>query len=183
MTEGLAGRKILRMNGAGNEILVLDLRGTDVELAAEDARAIARQPGLRYDQLMAVHDPCAAGADAALRIYNVDGSLSAACGNGTRCVALALALQGGPARLRFETDAGLIESRREGDARFTVDMGRPQLVARDVPLAVDVDTASVALDPAVAGAPARFCAVGMGNPHAVFFVADAAGIDLRALGP
>jgi diaminopimelate epimerase len=184
MTHKLDRRPILRMNGIGNEILVLDLRGSGVVLTPEDARAIARQPRLRFDQLMAVHDPRTNDADAALRIYNIDGSLSAACGNGTRCVAWALARNGGPEHLRLETDAGLIESWRAGETSFTVDMGRPRLAWSEIPLARDVgDTSDIALDPPVAGAPARFCAVGMGNPHAVFFVEDAGVVDLERLGP
>jgi diaminopimelate epimerase len=153
-------------------------------LAPEEARAIALQPGLKFDQLMALHDPCAGGADAALRIYNIDGSLSAACGNGTRCVAWALARDGGPEHLRLETDAGLVESWRAGETLFTVDMGRPRLAWSEIPLAHDVgDTSDIALEPQVAGAPERFCAVGMGNPHAVFFVDDAGAVDLEKLGP
>ncbi|MGD9543437.1 MAG: diaminopimelate epimerase [Methylocystis sp.] len=174
---------ILRMNGAGNEILILDLRRSAHELAPQEARAIASAPGLRFDQLMTLYRPHQAGHDAFMRIYNIDGSLSAACGNGTRCVAYALAREGKHA-LQLETDAGCIETRREADTVFTVDMGRPRLGWRDIPLARAVeDTREVALDPPVAGAPARFSAVSMGNPHAVFFVDDAARIELETLGP
>jgi diaminopimelate epimerase len=174
---------ILRMNGAGNEILVLDLRESEHELASQEARAIANAPGLRFDQLMALHRPRRPSDDAYMRIYNIDGSLSAACGNGTRCVAYALAREGKDA-LRLETDAGLIETRRQADTVFTVDMGRPRLGWREIPLAHAVeDTREVALDPPVAGAPSRFSAVSMGNPHAVFFVDDATQIDLETLGP
>jgi diaminopimelate epimerase len=174
---------ILRMNGAGNEILVLDLRESEHELAPQEARAIANAPGLRFDQLMALHKPRRPGDDAYMRIYNIDGSLSAACGNGTRCVAYALAREGKDA-LRLETEAGLVETRREADTVFTVDMGRPRLDWQEIPLArAEEDTREVALDPPVAGAPARFSAVSMGNPHAVFFVDDAMQIDLATLGP
>jgi diaminopimelate epimerase len=183
MTHKLDRRPILRMNGIGNEILVLDLRGSDIVLEPGEARAIASQPGLKFDQLMAVHDPCGEGADAALRIYNIDGSLSGACGNGTRCVAYVLGRGGGPERLRFETDAGLLQSWRAGENAFTVDMGRPRFSWREIPLSRDAGaTHDVALEPPVAGAPERFAAVGMGNPHAVFFVDDARGIDLAQLG-
>ncbi|MFZ3179918.1 MAG: diaminopimelate epimerase [Methylocystis silviterrae] len=174
---------ILRMNGAGNEILVLDLRGSDHELAPQEARAIANAPGLRFDQLMALHRPRRPGDDAYMRIYNIDGSLSAACGNGTRCVAYALAREGKDA-LRLETEAGLIETRRQADMVFTVDMGRPRLGWQEIPLArAAEDTREVALDPPVVGAPSRFSAVSMGNPHAVFFVDDATQLDLETLGP
>jgi diaminopimelate epimerase len=184
MSHVLAGRPVLRMNGAGNEILVLDLRGAGFAVSPLEARAIARQPGLAYDQLMVLGDPQDARADASLKIYNVDGSLSAACGNGTRCVAWALARAGGGEALVFETDAGQVASWREGELSFRVDMGRPRLSWRELPLAKDVgDLANVALDPPVSGAPERFSAVSMGNPHAIFFVADAAAVDLARLGP
>jgi diaminopimelate epimerase len=182
MPHPLENRPILRMNGAGNEILVLDLRGQDHVLAPQEARAIANAPGLRYDQLMALHDPREAGDDAYLRIYNVDGSLSGACGNGARCVAWALAREG-KSRLALETDAGRIETLREAETTFTVDMGRPGLDWRDIPLSREADTRAVALEPQVAGAPSQFAAVSMGNPHAVFFVSDAGAVSLEDLGP
>ena len=184
MSHLLAGRPILRMNGAGNEILVLDLRGAGLAVSPQEARAIARQPGLAFDQLMVLGDAHEARADASLKIYNVDGSLSAACGNGTRCAAWAMASAGSPEALVFETDAGEVASWREGELSFRVDMGRPRLSWREIPLAKDVgDLSNVALDPGIPGAPERFSAVGMGNPHAIFFVADAASVDLAHLGP
>lgn len=181
MAHPLDNHPILRMNGAGNEILVLDLRGLGHVLAPEEARAIAAAPGLRFDQLMALHDPREAGDDAYMRIYNIDGSLSGACGNGTRCVAYALAHEG-KERLSLATAAGRIETRREAETIFTVDMGRPRLHWREIPLAREADTRAVALDPPVDGAPSQFSAVSMGNPHAVFFVDDAEAVVLAELG-
>jgi diaminopimelate epimerase len=182
MPHPLNNHPILRMNGAGNEILVLDLRGTDHVLAPEEARAIAAAPRLRFDQLMALHDPLEPGDDAFMRIYNIDGSLSGSCGNGTRCVAYALAREG-KERLSLATEAGRIQTLRETETVFTVDMGRPRLDWRDIPLACAADTRAVTLDPPVAGAPAPFSAVSMGNPHAIFFVGDASAIALESLGP
>lgn len=183
MAHPLDNHPILRMNGIGNEILVLDLRGAAYEPSAADARAIAAAPGLKYDQMMVLLDPRAENAAAFMHIYNTDGSLSAACGNGTRCVAWALAREGLFEPL-LETGAGLVQARRDGDMLFTIDMGRPRLDWREIPLARDVsDTRDIALEPAVEGAPPRFAAASMGNPHAVFFVADAAAIDLEKLGP
>jgi diaminopimelate epimerase len=182
MPHPLDNRPILRMNGAGNEILVLDLRGENHVLTPQEARAIANAPGLRFDQLMALHDPRAAGDDAFMRIYNIDGSLSGACGNGTRCVAYVLA-RDGKDRLSLETDAGRIETTREAETTFTVDMGRPRLDWREIPLAREMDTRGAALEPPPPGAPTQFAAVGMGNPHAIFFVADARAVALETLGP
>jgi diaminopimelate epimerase len=184
MTSPLAGRPIFRMNGIGNEILVLDLRGAGLAVAPAEARAIARAPGLRYDQLMVLHEPRQPGADAFMRIYNTDGSLSAACGNGTRCVAYVLGRAGEGDALTLETDAGPVRTWRAGETRFTVDMGAPRLGWREIPLATDApDTSNVPLSPPVQGAPAAFSAVNMGNPHAVFFVDDPLVLDLATLGP
>lgn len=184
MTSPLAGLPIFRMNGIGNEILVLDLRSAGLEVAPAEARAIARAPGLRFDQLMVLHAPRHADANAYMRIYNTDGSLSAACGNGTRCVAYVLGRAGEGEALTLETDAGPVRTWRAGETRFTVDMGAPRLGWRDIPLAAEApDTRNVPLAPEVQGAPAAFSAVNMGNPHAVFFVADPLSIDLATLGP
>lgn len=171
------------MNGAGNEILVLDLRGGDARVTPEDARAIGAAPGLKYDQLMTLYDAADARAAASMKIFNIDGSLSGACGNGTRCVAWEL-MRGGSAReLSLESDGGPLYVTRDGEFSFTVDMGAPKLGWRDVPLAgAGGDTTRVALTPAVPGAPREFSAVGMGNPHAVFFVDDAMAVDLARLG-
>jgi len=182
MTHPLDHRKILRMNGAGNEILVLDLRGGGYVPTPADARAIAAAPRLGFDQMMVLLPPRDSGDAAYMRIYNTDGSLSAACGNGTRCVAWALARDGLTAPV-LETDAGRIASRREAETLFTVDMGRPRLGWSEIPLARATDTAHVPLEPPVEGAPAAFAAASMGNPHAVFFVPDAAAIALERLGP
>ena len=135
----LANQRFLKMNGLGNEIVILDLRGTRARVSEEDARAIAADPRSRFDQLMAIHDPRAPGTDAYLRIYNTDGSESGACGNGTRCVAWAMlddpmmARPAGP-NLLLETRAGLLPVTRVAENAFTVDMGAPRLRWDEIPL-------------------------------------------------
>ncbi len=177
----LAGRSIVKMNGAGNAILVLDLRGTDYVPTPEDARALAATPGLAYDQLMAISDPISPGEHAFMTIFNQDGSLSASCGNGTRCVAHYLAERTGATTINLATSAGKLSVRREGPLSFTVDMGRPRLDWREIPLAHAVaDTGAVDLD--LFGLPPASC-VSMGNPHAIFFVPEAEKFDLAAIGP
>lgn len=184
MTSPLAGRPIFRMNGIGNEILVLDLRGAGLEVAPAEARAIAGAPGLRFDQLMVLHKPRQPGADAFMRIYNSDGSLSSACGNGSRCVAYVLGRAGEGDALTLETDAGPVRTWRAGETRFTVDMGAPRLDWREIPLAREAsDTGNVTLSPPIERAPSAFSAVNMGNPHAIFFIEDPLSVDLATLGP
>ena len=183
----LAGRAITRMNGAGNRILVLDLRGSDALPSAADARAIHRAPGLAYDQMMVLTDPSRREAAADVMIFNNDGTLAGACGNGTRCVADRLCRELGTDAVLVETEAGLIACERLSEWRYRADMGPPRLDWRDIPLARPVaDTRRVALewpdgDPATTLGPAA--TVNMGNPHAVFFVPDLAAVDAASIGP
>jgi diaminopimelate epimerase len=181
----LAGRTIARMNGAGNKILVLDLRGGSVRPAPADARAIHRAPGLDYDQMMVVADPRTAGTAADVIIFNNDGTLAEACGNGARCVADRLCRELEVGDVRIETEAGVIACERLGPWSYRVDMGPPRLGWEDIPLDHAVaDTRRVDLWPDGGGPPALGPAslVNMGNPHAVFFVPDLKRIDAAEFG-
>ncbi len=165
------------MNGAGNKILVLDMRGSPVSPTPDDARAIHRAPGLDYDQLMVMGDPRTAGTAADVLIYNNDGTLAGACGNGARCVADRLCRELGVDSVKIETEAGIIACERLGPWSYRVDMGAPRLNWEAIPLAHAVpDTRRVDLWPDGGGpqglGPASV--VNMGNPHAVFFVPDLA---------
>ena len=113
----LANRRFLKMNGLGNEIVIVDLRGTSLRIPPDEARAAAADPRSRFDQLMVLHDPVSPGTDAYLRIYNTDGTEAGACGNGTRCVAWAMLSDPAMSRpsgdsLLLETKAGLLLTRR-----------------------------------------------------------------------
>ncbi len=187
----LAHRRFLRMNGLGNEITVLDLRGAKSVVSEAEARSIAAAPGMHFDQLMVLHDPRTAGTDAFVRIYNTDGSEAGACGNGTRCVAWAMMADpkmGDPARrtLTLETKGGLLPATRLSELVFTVDMGEPRLAWDEIPLAEPFhDTSGFELQIGPIDAPVLHTpgAVNMGNPHAVFFVDDPYRFNLEQIGP
>jgi diaminopimelate epimerase len=182
----LIDRPFLKMNGIGNAIIVLDLRGTSLVVRPEDARAIAKGPQTGFDQLMVLSDPHTAGTAAFMQIFNCDGSLSGACGNGTRCVAWALLEHSSDDSVMLETQAGLLACRRDGPLTFTVDMGQPRLGWQEIPLSENfADTRCIELmvgpaDKPVLAGPA---VVNMGNPHAIFFVPDYTAIDLGTIGP
>ncbi|WP_112661907.1 diaminopimelate epimerase [Microvirga flavescens] len=187
----LANHRFLKMNGLGNEITVLDLRGTPLTVSPAEARAIAADPRSHFDQLMVLHDPQTPGTDAFMRIYNTDGSESGACGNGTRCVAWAMTADPamrGSARDSFtlETKAGLLPVEQVSDTVFTVDMGAPRLAWNEIPLRDPFpDTTAIDFSFTVPGLPAlqNPAAVSMGNPHIVFWVKDAGAYDLATIGP
>jgi diaminopimelate epimerase len=174
------------MNGLGNEIVVVDVRGTKRVFTADEVRTIAAAPRTRFDQMMVLHDPVRPGTEAYIRIYNTDGSEAGACGNGMRCVAFVVAEAVGRSRLTFETMAGVLAADVAGREAITVDMGVPRFDWQDIPLAEPFhDTRTIELqigpiDNPVLHSPS---VVNVGNPHAIFWVQDVAAYDLGRFGP
>jgi diaminopimelate epimerase len=171
----------VKMHGLGNDFVVLDARRAPLALNAGQVRAIAdRRTGVGCDQLIVIEPPAAALADAFMRIRNADGGEVAACGNASRCVASLLMAEKNTEHVIIETAAGLLDAEVRGDSLVSVDMGRVSFDWRDIPLSKPADT--LHLD--VSAGPLRDgVAVNVGNPHAVYFVADAAAVPLEAVGP
>jgi diaminopimelate epimerase len=182
----LANRTFVKMNGIGNEIVVVDLRAQGGSIRPEEARAGAAPGGAHYDQLMALYPSRTPGTDAFIRIYNNDGSEAGACGNGMRCVADLVAKESGKNALTFETTAGILNCWKNADGLFTVDMGVPRFKWNEIPLAEEFrDTRAIELqigpiDKPVLHSPS---VVSMGNPHAIFWVDDVNAYDLARFGP
>ena len=182
----LANQHVAKMNGLGNEIVVMDLRGTGKSVSAAEARAIGRGEGLKFDQLMVLFDPQTPGTEAFVRIYNIDGTESGACGNGTRCVAWVLMRHDSREKLFIETVAGKLECVRKGAWDFRVDMGKPRLKWDEIPLRDPFhDTNNIELQIGPIDAPILHTpsVVNMGNPHAIFWVNDVDAYDLARSGP
>lgn len=162
-----------KMHGLGNDFVVIDAREHPLVMTHTRARAIAdRKTGIGCDQLI-VLEP-AQDADAQMRIFNADGGEVEACGNAARAVALLL---GGTSTLA--TLGGTIEAAAIEDGA-TVDMGAPNFDWDAIPLAYAMDTGALPVAWEVLERPA---AVNVGNPHVIFFVADADAVDLDRLGP
>ena len=182
----LANQPFVKMNGIGNEIVVVDLRAGASAISAEEARAAASPQGAPYDQLMALYPPRTPGTDAFIRIFNNDGSEAGACGNGMRCVASIVSGESGKDALTFETKAGLLNCWKGEGGLFTVDMGAPRFKWNEIPLAEEFrDTRAIELqigpiDRPVLHSPS---VVNMGNPHAIFWVDDVNAYDLERFGP
>ena len=179
----LANCDFVKMNGLGNEIVIVDLRRAPGAIEAAEARAAARQEP--FDQLMALY-PSRGDTDASIRIYNSDGSEAGACGNGMRCVASLLSAETGKSRLDFDTTSGVVSCWREDEGLFTVDMGVPRFRWNEIPLANEMpDTRAIDFQFGPAGAPILNSpsAVSMGNPHAIFWVDEPQAYDLAKIGP
>ncbi len=178
-----SGRPFVKMHGLGNDFVILDARMGPLPATFDAARVAAiadRHTGVGCDQLVVIEPARNATADAWMTIYNADGSRVAACGNATRCVARLLMAENGRDWVVIETEAGLLDAEARADGLVAVDMGAARLDWREVPVARAMDTLHLDL---TAGPLADPVGVSMGNPHAVFFVEDAAAIDLAAWGP
>jgi diaminopimelate epimerase len=181
-------RPFLKMNGLGNDFVVVEARSQPFSPTAEEVRAIAsREGGVGCDQLIVVEPPNpqeGSGVDAHVRFWNADGEEVSACGNGTRCVGWLVMQANGTDEAVIETKAGRLHARRAGERLVSVDMGEPRLDWREIPLSAEHDTR--ALDVTLFDHPALQVAPGcvsMGNPHVVFFVDDIEAAPIGAAGP
>ena len=171
----MSNAPFLKMNGLGNEIIVVDMRGRNDRIAADAAVAVNADPATKFDQIMAIHEPRTAGTFAYLEIVNSDGSRAEGCGNGMRCVVQALSAQTGQKQFVFETVAGILTGEEHADGLVSVDMGQPRFGWEDIPLAEEfADTTGIELQIGPIDAPVLHTpsVASMGNPHAIFWVND-----------
>jgi diaminopimelate epimerase len=174
----------VKMNGLGNDFVMIDARAEPVRLSAAAAEAIAnRKTGAGCDQVI-VLEP-SRDADVFMRILNADGSEVSACGNASRCAAALLHPSLGRNRLSIETRAGVLEAQIGEHSLVTVDMGAPRFGWSEIPLARDAgDTRAIDLtfalpDGRVLAGPS---VVNVGNPHCIFWVEDADNYNFAAFG-
>jgi diaminopimelate epimerase len=177
-------RPFLKMNGLGNDFVVVEARSAPFRPDAAAARAIAdRASGVGCDQLIAIEP--SGRADAFMRIWNADGGEVEACGNAARCVGWLLMQASGREQATIETVAGLLSASRAGENQVSVDMGEPGLDWTDIPLAEEMDTQGIELQVGPIDEPVLHTpgCVSMGNPHVVFFVPDVDTAPVREVGP
>ena len=172
-----------KMHGAGNDFVVLDLRGGRPAPGAALAAALGnRHTGVGFDQLLTVEDANRPDCVARYRIWNADGSAAQQCGNGARCIAAWLRRDGAATGRQFRLDspAGLIDVECLDDDRYALAMGLPEFRPERVPFTAPAESLHYQL--ALEGGWARFGAVSMGNPHAVLDVPSVADAPVHALG-
>lgn len=180
-------RPFLKMNGLGNDFVVVEARQAPFAPTEEEVRAIAdRNSGIGCDQLIAI-EPAGpdAAADAFMRIWNADGGEVAACGNATRCVAWLLTEASSFRKVVIATAAGPLLAERIGERSVRVDMGEPGLDWTQIPLAEEMDTRGVELQVGPLDDPVLHTpgCVNMGNPHVVFLVKDVDAAPVKEVGP
>ncbi|MCU0897126.1 MAG: diaminopimelate epimerase [Burkholderiales bacterium] len=176
--------KFTKMQGVGNDFVVIDGVRQRVELTPVLARKLAdRHFGVGCDQILLVEPAEAPGVDFRYRIFNADGGEVEQCGNGARCFVRFVREHGltAKAEIRVETKSGVIAPRLEADGEVTVDMGAPVFEATRIPFMTDSDAILQPLD--VDGESVMITALSMGNPHAVQVVADVDAAPVATQGP
>jgi diaminopimelate epimerase len=175
--------KFTKMQGLGNDFVVLDGVRQHVDLSPAQVRRLAdRRFGVGCDQVLLV-ERAQGDADFRYRIFNADGGEVEQCGNGARCFVVFVRDHGLTTKheLRVETAGGLIVPRLEADGQVTVDMGVPRFAAADLPFTGGEGAPDEVLD--VDGATVRVSALSMGNPHAVQVVSDVDAAPVVTQGP
>ena len=178
-----APARFAKMHGAGNDFVVIDLRGATATGPSRIAALGDRHTGIGFDQLLGIDAPADPDAVADYRIWNSDGSPARQCGNGARCIAAWLRREGIATgrRFRLGSPAGPVDVEVLDDGRHAVSMGRPQFAAANIPVGAAEADGAYAVD--LPSGRVRFGAVSMGNPHAVIEVPSAADADVATLAP
>jgi len=173
----------VKMEGLGNDFMVVDARGQAFEPDPERIRQLAdRRSGIGFDQLLVVEPATDEACAFAYRIWNADGGEVGQCGNGARCLAWLWSreLSPGAAEFTMQSPAGPIGARIDGD-RVSVCMGEPAFDPARVPLKATSEAARYTIE--AAGRHVEIGAVSMGNPHAVLTVEDIDTAPVAELGP
>lgn len=170
----LPPQAFLKMHGLGNDFVVIDRRTAGGAVTPALARAMGdRNRGVGFDQLAEILPDDE--ADARLVFWNADGTTAGACGNATRCVARLLLTETGKSAVTLRTERGLLRAVDVDGVLTSVNMGPPLLDGPSIPVMPGSDPLNLPI-------PGNPVAVGMGNPHCVFFVADAEAVDVQRDG-
>ncbi len=175
----------MKMNGLGNDFIIIDNRTLNLSFTTRQVRDLAnRETGIGCDQLIVLET--SDQADIFMRIYNAEGGEVDACGNATRCVGYLLQAELGRAASLIQTNAGLLGAVVQESGDVSVDMGSPRMGWEQIPLSEEFyDTSRIELqlgpiDNPVLHSP---CVVNVGNPHCIFWVDDLDAHDLSKIGP
>ena len=174
-----------KMNGLGNDFVVLDARQRPLAISEEQARAIAdRKTGIGCDQLIVMEQ--SSTADVRMRIWNAEGGEVQSCGNASRCIADIVMAETGLGSTTIDTKGGFLTAQKAGDLLVKIDQGRPRFDWKDIPLSEAFpDTRHIELqvgpiDKPLVHSPS---VVNVGNPHCIFWVNDLEVVDLGKIGP
>ena len=175
--------KAFKMNGLGNDFVIIDQRNQDFNLNKDQIVKVCDRSFIGCDQLILIKKN--AEMDAFVEFYNSDGSISGACGNGTRCVADLLSKESGKKEITLLTASGFLKSKILESNLVETEMGIPKFNWAEIPLSKQLDTQDLKIEIVDKNNSKHIggTAVNVGNPHIIFFVDDIEAFDLKNIGP
>ena len=175
--------KAFKMDGLGNDFVIIDQRNQNYNLTKDQIIKICDRGFIGCDQLIYIQK--SDKKDAGLEFYNSDGSISGACGNGTRCVADLISKENSDKEIILWTSSGALKSKILGNNLVETEIGIPKTNWNEIPLNKNLDTKNLNIKIVdknniehVGGT-----SVNVGNPHLVFFVDNIEDYDLKEIGP
>ena len=175
--------KAFKMDGLGNDFVIIDQRTHDLNLSKDQIIKICDRSFVGCDQLILIKKN--EKKDASLEFYNSDGSVSGACGNGTRCIADFLSKEDNQKEINVWTSSGSLKSKILGNNLVETEIGIPKTNWEEIPLSRKLDTKDLKIEIIDKNNNKHIggIAVNVGNPHIVFFVNDIESFDLKKIGP
>ena len=175
--------KAYKMDGLGNDFVIIDARTEEIKLSNDQIIKICDREYIGCDQLIVLKKN--QNTDASLVFYNSDGSISGACGNGTRCIAEFLNKENKRETIILTTSSGDLISKILGDRLVSTEIGTPKLKWNEIPLSKNLNTKDLQIkisdkkgNDFIGGT-----AVNVGNPHVIFFVEDILNFEIKKIGP
>ncbi len=175
--------KAYKMDGLGNDFVIIDERSQDLKLNKEQIIKICDRNYIGCDQLIFIKKN--KNLDASLEFYNSDGSKSDACGNGTRCIAYFLSKESNKKEIEVSTSSGNLKSKIYDNKIVETNIGVPKIKWNEIPLSKETETKNLNIkildknnNEFIGGT-----AVNVGNPHIIFFLKDIEIFDLKKIGP
>ncbi len=169
-----------RMDGLGNNFLIIDRRKDFLEINKEKIVNLANKKAVPFDQLITLEKE--EEKTYPIKIFNPDGVEVSACGNGVRCIAYLIFQENNQKRILIKTTERILNAEVIGKQNIKINMGKPKFNWDEVPLNKNMDTKQIGIDVVEKELGYGFC-LNIGNPHIIFFVKDSFKNDIKKLGP
>ena len=175
--------KAFKMDGLGNDFVIIDNRQEVTELSKEQIIRICDRNFIGCDQLILIEKDNT--ADAHLKFFNSDGGESGACGNGTRCVADLISKEKDNKTIILKTLSGNLKSEILGNNLVTTEIGNAKINWSEIPLSDELNTKNlnIKINDLKNIEHSGGTAINVGNPHIIFFVNKMEDFDIAKIGP
>ena len=175
--------KAFKMDGLGNDFVIIDQRNENFELSKNQIIKICDRNFIGCDQLIIIKKNTK--FDAEVEFYNSDGSSTSACGNGTRCIANFLSKENNQKKITVSTSSGVLKSNILDNNLVETEIGKPKTNWNDIPLSKNIDTKNLKIKILGRNNSEHIggTTINVGNPHIIFFVEDIENFDLKKIGP